>query len=156
MNVNNLKESFIYGKNAIIEALESGTRTFNKIMISSTIRSDEKIQKIKKLSEEKGIVYQFVNREKLNQMAQESSHQGVIAFVSPISYENLDDFIAKHADKLTSVLILDGIEDAHNLGAIIRTAVCAGVKGIILPARRSVLITLPSKKQVPEQSIIFQ
>lgn len=146
MNINNSKESDIYGKNAIIEALESGTRTFNKILISNTAHSDEKIQKIKKLAEEQGIVYQFVNREKLNQLAPEASHQGIIAFVSPISYEDLDNFIDKHTDELTSVLILDGIEDSHNLGAIVRTAVCAGVKGIILPARRSALINSTVEK----------
>ena len=71
---------------------------------------------------------------------QEARHQGVIAQVSPIKYEDLEDFIEKNSNELTSVVILDGVEDSHNLGAIIRSCVCAGVKGIILPSRRGVLI----------------
>ena len=133
-------ESFIYGKNAIIEALESGNREFNRILISNTSRSDEKIEKIKDLAKKQGIVFQFVGKEKLNQIAQEARHQGVIAQIAPVKYIDLDEFIDKHSEEHTSVVILDGIEDSHNLGAIIRSCVCAGVKGIILPSRRGVLV----------------
>lgn len=139
-------QSFIYGKNAIIEALEAETREFNRILISNTSRADEKIEKIKDLAKSKGIVFQFVSKEKLNQIAQEARHQGVIAQISPIKYDNLDDFIEKHSDELTSLIILDGVEDSHNLGAIIRSAVCAGVKGIILPSRRGVLVNSTVEK----------
>ena len=139
-------QSFIYGKNAIIEALETETREFNRILISNTSRADEKIEKIKDLAKSKGIVFQFVSKEKLNQIAQEARHQGVIAQISPIKYENLDDFIEKHSNELTSLIILDGVEDSHNLGAIIRSAVCAGVKGIILPSRRGVLVNSTVEK----------
>ena len=135
-----MENSFIYGKNAIIEALESGNREFNRILISNSSRADEKIEKIKELAKVKGVVFQFVGKEKLNQIAQEARHQGVIAQIAPIKYWDLDDFIEKHSDKLTSVVILDGVEDSHNLGAIIRSCVCAGVKGIILPSRRGVLV----------------
>lgn len=135
-----MENSFIYGKNSIIEALESGNRDFNRILISNTSRSDEKVEKIKELAKTKGIVFQFVGKEKLNQIAQEARHQGVIAQLSPIKYAELEDFIEENSNELTSVVILDGIEDSHNLGAIIRSCVCAGVKGIILPSRRGVLI----------------
>lgn len=141
-----MENSFIYGKNAVIEALESGNREFNRILISSTSRSDEKIEKIKELAKNRGIVFQFVGKEKLNQIAQEARHQGVIAQIAPIKYIDLDDFIKKHSDELTSVVILDGVEDSHNLGAIIRSCVCAGVKGIILPARRGVLVNSTVEK----------
>ena len=81
------EESFIYGKNAVIEALETGNREFNRILISNTSRADEKIEKIKQLAKESGIVFQFVNKEKLNQIAQEARHQGVIVQIAPIKYE---------------------------------------------------------------------
>lgn len=139
-------ESFIYGKNAVIEALETGSREFNRILISNSSRADEKVEKIKSLAKASGIVFQFVNKEKLNQIAQEARHQGVIAQVSPIKYEDLDDFIERTSGKLSSVVILDGVEDSHNLGAIIRSCVCAGVEGIILPSRRGVLVNSTVEK----------
>ena len=141
-----MDNSFIYGKNAVIEALESGNREFNRILISNTSRADEKIEKIKDLAKASGIIFQFVGKEKLNQIAQEARHQGVIAQVAPIKYMDLDEFIEKNSKDLTSVVILDGIEDSHNLGAIIRSCVCAGVKGIILPSRRGVLVNSTVEK----------
>jgi len=141
-----MENTFIYGKNAVIEALESGSREFNRILISNNARSDEKIEKIKELAKSAGIVFQFVGKEKLNQIAQEARHQGVIAQVSPVKYIELEDFIEAHSDKLASVVILDGVEDSHNLGAIIRSAVCAGVDGIILPSRRGVLVNSTVEK----------
>ena len=141
-----MDENLIYGKNAVIEALESGTREFNRILISNTSRADEKIEKIKELAKKNGVVFQFVNKEKLNQLVLEARHQGVIAQVSPVKYEELDDFIERNSSELTSIVILDGVEDSHNLGAIIRSAVCAGVKGIILPSRRGVLVNSTVEK----------
>ena len=141
-----MDNSFIYGKNSIIEALESGNREFNRILISNTSRADEKIERIKELAKTKGIIFQFVGKEKLNQIAQEVRHQGVVAQLSPIKYMDLDEFIDKNSQELTSVVILDGVEDSHNLGAIIRSCVCAGVKGIILPSRRGVLINSTVEK----------
>ncbi len=141
-----MEETFIYGKNALIEALEAGNREFNRILISNTSRSDEKIEKIKELAKKQGIVFQFVGKEKLNQIAQEARHQGVIAQIAPVKYVDLDDFIEQHIDKSASVVILDGVEDSHNLGAIIRSAVCAGVDGIILPSRRGVLVNSTVEK----------
>ena len=141
-----MENSYIVGKNAIIEALESNTRQFNRILISNNSRSDEKIEKIKELAKTRGIIFQFVNKEKLNQISPENRHQGIVALLSPIKYWDLDDFLEKHNDELTSVVILDGIEDSQNLGAIIRSCVCAGVKGIILPSRRGVLVNSTVEK----------
>ena len=141
-----MENSFIYGKNAIIEALEANNREFNRILISNTSRADEKIEKIKELAKANGVVFQFVGKEKLNQIAQEARHQGVIAQVSPVKYIDLDEFIEKNSNELTSIVILDGVEDSHNLGAIIRSCVCAGVKGIILPSRRGVLVNSTVEK----------
>jgi len=129
---------FIYGKNAVIEALLAGTREFNKILISKNIHSDPKLNQIKELAQQKGIIFQFVPTEKFQQWA-EYSHQGVVAQISPIKYTELEDFIAEKHEN-ASLVILDGVEDSHNLGAIIRTCVCAGVSAIIIPSRRNVQI----------------
>ncbi len=141
-----MNENYIYGKNSIIEALEAGTREFNKILISNNSRSDQKIEKIKNLATERGIIYQFVAPQKLNQIETEGRHQGVIALISPVKYVELEDFLEQNKTSDTSVVILDGIEDSHNIGAIIRSCVCAGVKAIILPSRRGVLINSTVEK----------
>ena len=117
--------TIVYGKNAVIEALEANNRTFNKILISNNAHSDSKIEKIKELASKQGIVFQFVNMQKLNQIEPEGRHQGVIAQISPVKYTELDDFIEKHKGELTKVVVLDGVEDSHNVGAIIRSCVCA-------------------------------
>lgn len=127
----------IYGKNSVTEALISD-REINKIIISKSIHSDSKLNKIKELAREKGIVFQFAGREKF-QSYDEFNHQGVIAFVSPIEYMELEDFLEKPHQN-SSVVILDGVEDVHNLGAIIRTCVCAGVEAVIIPSRRNVQV----------------
>ena len=141
-----MENSYIYGKNAIIEALEAGNREFNRILISNNSRADEKLERIKELAKSNGIVFQFVGKEKLNQIAQEGRHQGVIAQIAPVKYMDLDEFIEKNSSELTSIVILDGVEDSHNLGAIIRSCVCAGVKGIVLPSRRGVLVNSTVEK----------
>ncbi len=138
-----MENTIIYGKNAVIEALEAGSREFNKILISQNSRADAKIEKIKELAKEHGVIFQFVAMQKLNQLIQEGRHQGVIALLSPVKYIELDDFIENIGG---NVVILDGVEDSHNVGAIIRTAVCAGIKGIILPSRRGVLINSTVEK----------
>ena len=128
----------IFGKNAVTEALISGKREINKILISKNIHSDNKIEKIKDLARERGIVFQFVAKEKFSEYA-EFNHQGIIAQISPIKYTDFDEFLNQPHEN-SSLVILDGIEDSHNLGAIIRTCVCAGVDGIIIPSRRNVQV----------------
>lgn len=128
----------IYGKNAVLEALIAGEREINKILISKNIHSDNKLNKIKELAKESGVVFQFVAKEKFIPYA-EFNHQGIIAQISPIQYKDLDDFL-EESHQNASLVILDGVEDSHNLGAIIRTCVCAGVSGIIIPSRRNVQV----------------
>lgn len=133
-----MNEEIIFGKNSVTEALISGTREINKILISKNLHSDQKLNKIKELAQQKGIVFQFVAKEKFLPYTQ-YNHQGVIAQISPIKYTDLNDFLEIPHEN-SSVVILDGIEDSHNLGAIIRTCVCAGVDGIIIPSRRNVQV----------------
>lgn len=134
----NEKTDIIYGKNAVMEALIAGDREINKILISKNIHSDNKLNKIKELAKENGVVFQFVAKEKFIPYA-EFNHQGIIAQISPIQYKDLDDFLEEKHEN-SSLVILDGVEDAHNLGAIVRTCVCAGVSGIIIPSRRNVQV----------------
>ena len=138
-----MESTVIYGKNAVIEALEAGEREFNKILISRGGYRMKKQVSIKDVARENNIVFQFVAHQKLNQLEPEGRHQGVIAQISPVKYTDLDDFIEKVGG---NVVILDGVEDSHNVGAIIRSCVCAGVKGIILPSRRGVLINSTVEK----------
>ena len=131
-------DDIIYGKNSVTEALISGTREINKILISKNIHSDAKLEKIKTLAKERGVIFQFVAKEKFQPYA-EFNHQGVIAQISPLKYADLDEFLEQKHEN-SSLVILDGIEDPHNFGAIIRTCVCAGVDGIIIPSRRNVQV----------------
>ncbi len=131
-------DDIIFGKNSVMEALIAGDREINKILISKNIHSDNKLNKIKELAKANGIVFQFVAKEKFLPYA-EFNHQGIIAQISPVKYQNLDEFLEKPHEN-SSLVILDGVEDSHNLGAIIRTCVCAGVEGIIIPSRRNVQV----------------
>lgn len=139
------KQDIIYGKNSIMEALIAGNREINKILISKNIHTDVKISKIKELAQEKGIIFQFVAKEKFQPYA-EFNHQGIIAQISPIKYMDLDEFLESKSHETSSLVILDGVEDSHNLGAIIRTCVCAGVEGIIIPSRRNVQVNSTVEK----------
>ncbi len=132
-----MTQDFIFGKNSVLEALSSD-REINKILISKSLHNDVKLSKIKELAKSKGVIYQFVAKEKFQPYA-EFNHQGVIAMISPIKYGDLDEFLQKPHTNSTLV-ILDGVEDSHNLGSIIRTCVCAGVSAIIIPSRRNVLV----------------
>lgn len=135
------EQEIIYGKNSVLEALIAGNREINKILISKNIHSDAKLNQIKEIAQKKGIIFQFVPTEKFQGV--NAAHQGVMALISPIKYTELEDFIEerkKHENEHASLVILDGVEDSHNLGAIIRTCVCAGVSAIIIPSRRNVQI----------------
>ena len=139
-----MHEDIIFGKNSVLEALIAGDREINKIIISKNIHSDTKLTKIKEIAKENGIVFQFVAKEKFLPYA-EFNHQGIIAQISPIKYMDLDEFLEQQHDN-SSLVILDGVEDSHNLGAIVRTCVCAGVSGIIIPSRRSVQVNATVEK----------
>ena len=128
----------IEGRNAVLELLESD-RDINKILIAKGEKHGS-INKIISLAKSKRIVIVEVDRQKLNSISQSDNHQGVIAMVPPFNYCEVEDILekAKSKGEAPFILILDGIEDPHNLGAIIRTAETAGIHGIIIPKRRAV------------------
>ena len=130
----------IEGRNAVLELLETG-KDINKIFILKGEKHGS-INKIISIAKERKIVIVEVERTKLNQMAMSDNHQGVIAIVPPFDYCEVDDILnlAKQKNESPFILILDGIEDPHNLGSIIRTAETAGVHGIIIPKRRAATV----------------
>ena len=127
----------VEGRNAVLELLESD-RDINKIFISDGDKHGS-INKIIALAKKKKVLINEISRAKLNQMAQTENNQGVIAIVPPFEYCDIEDIIevAKDKNEKPFILILDGIEDPHNLGSIIRSAETAGVHGIIIPKRRA-------------------
>lgn len=129
----------IFGRNAVLETIKSGKRTINKILISKTARGNS-ISEIIKLAKIKGIVINNVPPEKFDKFEQENT-QGIVAEVSAIKYIEFEDLINIVKNKKNGLLLLlDSIEDPHNLGAIIRNAVCFGVDGVIIPKWRSATI----------------
>lgn len=139
-NEMNKFEDQVEGRNAVIELLESD-RDINKIFISDGEKHGS-INKIIALAKEKKVIINEISRTKLNQMAQTENNQGVIAIVPPYNYCEVDDLleVAKTRNEPPFIIILDGIEDPHNLGSIIRTAETAGAHGIIIPKRRAVSV----------------
>lgn len=127
----------IEGRNSVLELLETN-RDINKIYVSRGEKHGS-INKILAIAKEKRIVTVEVDKSKLDAMSQTENHQGVIAIVPPFEYCEVDDILenAKQKNEQEFILILDGIEDPHNLGSIIRTAETAGVHGIIIPKRRA-------------------
>ena len=134
----------IAGRNAILEAIKSG-REINKILFQEGTEKG-RLKSIFAIANEKKIVCQEVPKRKLDNTTTER-HQGVIAFVAPYNYFELDEVLNKlDINKNTTLLILDHIEDPHNLGAIIRTAEASGVKGIIIPKRRAAVVSQTAVK----------
>lgn len=133
-------DDLVYGRNAVLEVLKSN-RDINKIFIERGQKHGS-IHEIIAKAKESRIVTVEVEKSKLDSLVSKANHQGVIAIVPPFNYCEIEDIleVAKQRQETPFVLLLDGIEDPHNLGAIIRTAETAGVHGIIIPKRRSVAV----------------
>ncbi len=130
----------IIGRNAVIEALKAD-REIEKILVSGT--GEGSIKKIIAMASDKKIPLHFSDKVTLDRVADGENHQGVVASVSAAPNVELEDILdyAKSRDEDPFIIILDGIEDPHNLGAIIRTAECAGAHGVVIPKRRAAGIT---------------
>lgn len=129
----NKMEDIIFGKNAVKEALKSNVEV-NKMFVLKDGRIAG-FNEIYKLAKEKRIVMQDVDRRKLDELSDGGNHQGIVLTTSPYKYKQIHELIEGIRDPL--LVILDGIQDPHNLGAIIRSAYAAGFDGVIIPKRRS-------------------
>ena len=130
----------ITGRNAVLEALKSD-REIEKLIVAKG--AEGSIRKITGMAKDKKIPIQYREKAALDRIAGRNSHQGVIAQVSEYTYCTLDDILRRAEERGEDpfIMILDGLEDPHNLGAVMRTAECCGAHGIVIPKRRSAGIT---------------
>ncbi len=135
-----MADEWIIGKNPVTEALKSG-RSINKVLLSDQLQR-QAFHKIQSLAKENGVTVQQVPKRKIDQLV-EGNHQGVAAAVAAYEYSTLEDLFeaAEQKDEPPFFMVLDEIEDPHNLGSILRTADAVGVHGVIIPKRRSVGLT---------------
>lgn len=136
-----LPEDVLIGRNAVIEAIRSG-RGINKLLIADGDKEGS-VKEVISLAKEQGIVIQFVERSKIEGIAGGLRHQGVLAYVAPVAYSDLETILqaAETKGEAPFLLLLDELEDPHNLGALLRTADATGVHGVLIPKRRSVPLT---------------
>lgn len=136
-----IEELTIEGRNAVLEAFRSG-KTIDKLYVQKGVQ-DGPIQSIIREAKKGDTIINFVERERLDQMSEGRHHQGVIAHGAAYEYAEVEDILkaAQEKGEPPFLFLLDGIEDPHNLGAIIRTANLAGAHGVIIPKRRAVGLT---------------
>lgn len=130
----------LYGINPVFEAVKGQRRSIDYVAIARE-RADRRMQQVIDACRASGVSVRFVPREELNRLAATANHQGVVAVGRSKRYDDLDDVLARKRGEFTFLVLLDGIEDPHNLGAIIRTAESAGADGIVIPERRSANVT---------------
>lgn len=131
------EEFVIEGRNAVIEAFRAG-KTIDKLFVLEHCKEGS-MNTVLREAKKQGTVINYVKRERLDQMSETGKHQGVIAYIAAYEYGSVEDILKKAEDKGEQpfVIILDDIEDPHNLGAIIRTANLAGAHGVIIPKHRA-------------------
>ena len=136
-----LAEDMIEGRNALTEALKSG-RTIDKVFVAAG-DTDKALARLSAMAKEAGAVVVSTDRRKLDMMSPTGAHQGIMAQVAAHEYATVDEILQQAADRGESPLLVlcDELTDPHNLGAIMRTAECAGAHGVIIPKRRSVGLT---------------
>jgi 23S rRNA (guanosine2251-2'-O)-methyltransferase len=130
----------LFGIHAVEEALSARGRGFEYVAVAPG-RGDAQIQRITQLCRAAGVPVRSMPRDQLTRLARTANHQGIIAVTAEKQYSDLEDILARKRGQHSFFLLLDGIEDPHNLGAILRTAEGAGADGIIIPERRAVGIT---------------
>jgi 23S rRNA (guanosine2251-2'-O)-methyltransferase len=132
--------NYIYGINAVAEALKARGRSFSWVGVAKD-RHDIRMQRVIEECRKQGVAVRMVGRAELDHMAGNNAHQGVVAVTSAKQYNELEDVIAAKRGEFSLLVVLDGIEDPHNLGAILRTADAAGADGAVIPERRAASIT---------------
>lgn len=140
------QEFTLEGRNAVLEAFRAG-KTIDQLFVLEGSK-DGPIQTILREAKKNETILHFVSKERLDQMSETGKHQGVIAYAAAYSYAKVEDILKAAEEKKEKpfLILLDGIEDPHNLGAIIRTASQAGVHGIIIPKRRAAGLTATAVK----------
>ncbi len=135
------REEIIEGRNVVLEALKSG-RPVDKIFVEDGCQ-DGPILTIKREAKKRDAIIKYVSKERLDQLSETKKHQGVIAYIAAYEYSEVEDImaLAKEKGEDPFIILLDNIEDPHNLGAIIRTAHQAGAHGVIIPKNRAVGLT---------------
>lgn len=131
------QENIVTGRNPVIEVLRSG-KTVDKILVAKGEREGT-VRKILAMAKARGIPVLDADRARLELLSGTTGHQGVLAFVTPFEYCEVSDILeaAKEKNEPANIVILDGVTDPHNVGAILRTACCCGVHGVILPKHGS-------------------
>jgi 23S rRNA (guanosine2251-2'-O)-methyltransferase len=132
--------NLIYGINAVSEALKARGRSFEWVGVAKE-RHDLRLQRVIDECRKNSIAVRFLGRPELDRMAGNNAHQGVVAVTSGKQYNELEDLLAGKRGKYSLLVLLDGIEDPHNLGAVLRTADAAGADGVVIPERRAVGVT---------------
>jgi len=131
---------YIYGINAVAEALKARGRGFSWVGVAKE-RSDIRLKRVIDDCRKVGIPVKFLPRTELDEMAGTGAHQGVVAVTSSKQYSDLDDVVGAKRGEKALIVVLDGVEDPHNLGAILRTADAAGADGVVIPERRAAGVT---------------
>lgn len=136
-----MADDLLCGRNSVLEALKA-ERTLNKVFMQEG-KLEGSSREILKLAKQQGIPVEIVPTAKMKSLVSEMPHQGVVAFAAPIKYYELEEVVAlaKEKQQPPFLLLLDGLEDPQNVGAILRTAAAAGVDGVLLPKKRSCQIT---------------
>lgn len=135
------KEDIVFGRHPAVEVLKSD-RDINKVFLQDGL-SGSKMKEIHNLAKKHRVQISFVPKSKLDKLVDGKNHQGVVVTASPVDYATLEDLyqVAKDKDEDPFFILLDGVEDPHNFGSILRTADATGVHGVIIPNRRAVGLT---------------
>ncbi|HZQ21962.1 MAG TPA: 23S rRNA (guanosine(2251)-2'-O)-methyltransferase RlmB [Terriglobales bacterium] len=131
---------YIYGIHAVTEALKARGRSFEWVGVAKE-RHDIRLQRLIEETRKVGVPVRFLPRQELDRMAGNNAHQGVVAVTSAKQYSDVDDVLGAKRGEYSLVVVLDGVEDPHNLGAILRTADAAGADGVVIPERRAAGVT---------------
>jgi 23S rRNA (guanosine2251-2'-O)-methyltransferase len=130
----------IFGINPVTEALKAKGRALEWVGVTKE-RHDLRLQRIVEDCRKQGVAVRFLTRQEIERMTHDHGHQGVLAVTAAKRYNDLDDLLAEKKGSHSLIVVLDGIEDPHNLGAILRTADAAGVDGVVIPERRAAGVT---------------
>ena len=133
-------DNAVFGVLPVLEILRAGSRRIDRIMVAEGVR-EQRLNEVFDLARTHGIRVDRTQRDKLDKLTGNANHQGVVAFTAAADYVDVDEILDASADHPALIVVLDGVEDPRNLGAILRSVECAGADGVIIPERRAVGLT---------------